>query len=165
MDPSVITTITTSSNGQGQSISSTIKSLGQFKFTASRTGMTTSSNLVVDIISSISSMTVTVLSPSIYTYFVFSVKADILGPDGLPFTASTTLTVSDNSAANLKGDKSKTVTTGTATFDTLYYEAAGTFTITVTVSAPYSYSGSSTQFTVQESYISVTFSGTAVFSI
>jgi hypothetical protein len=111
-------------------------------------------------------MTVTVLSPStIYTYFVFSVKADVLGPDGNAFTSSLTLTVSDNSAANLNGVKSKTVTTGTATFDAIYYNAAGTFTITVTISAPYSYSQTSTSFTVQESYISVAFSGTEVFSI
>lgn len=165
INPNAISSITTSSNGQGESASSTIKSLGQFKFTASKTGWTSSTSFVVDIIGSISSMTVAVLSPSIYTYFAFSVKADVIGPDGLPFTTSITLTVSDNSAANLNGDKTKTVTTGTATFDAIYYNAAGTFTITVTISAPYSFSQTSTQFTVQESYISVAFSGTEVFSI
>lgn len=157
--------ITTTANGQGTSESSSITSLGTFQFTASYTGFDSSSKLVVDIISSIASMTVVINTVSIATYFDFSTTVKIFDTNGNLFTVSTTITLSDNSAEYFKGTKSLTTATGVAEFAGLFYENSGSFILTATASAPYSFSKSTSSYTVTKSKIVVTFPDTIVIYI
>lgn len=153
-----LSTITTTSNGQGTSVSEKIISSGTFTFTASCTGMSSSSATDVTISSiHLSQISLSLSTGPYYTFFNFDLSVTLIGEDGNNFLLTTSITLSDNSSGHLIGSPLiYTNTNGLHTYSGFYYKMDGApWTLTVaSTTSPYSLQNTITM-TVVKSVISV----------
>lgn len=152
-----ISSITTTSNGQGTSVSEKIISSGTFTLTASCTGMSSSSTDITISSNHLSQINLSLTLGPYYTFFNFDLLVTLIGEDGNNFLMSTSITLSDNSSGQLIGSSlTYTNTNGLHTYSALYYKMDGSpWTLTVASTTSSYIMQNTITITVVKSVISV----------